>query len=114
MHFFIPINSTKLFTFCSICYSHRYFIQNPLLAFLSISGLIYVLGYSAFVGLAIIIITGPVSYIVGRWLNKVQDELMTSTDARVNSMNELLNGIRIIKCKVPFVCMVYIFIVICI
>ncbi|KAI8849966.1 P-loop containing nucleoside triphosphate hydrolase protein [Chytridium lagenaria] len=78
-------------------YSQRQFVQDPIVTVLSVGGLIYVLGWSALVGLAVIFISGPASGFIGSWLNRVQDELMESTDKRVNIVNEMLNGIRIIK-----------------
>jgi hypothetical protein len=59
----------------------------------------YVLGPAALAGLAIILISGPVTAKLGGIMNKVQEQLMTSTDKRVNAINEVLSGIRIIKCK---------------
>ncbi|KAJ3197071.1 hypothetical protein HK101_006256 [Irineochytrium annulatum] len=80
-----------------MCYAHRTLIQTPLTAIFSIVGLVLVLGPSALVGLTVILISGPASGVVGSWLNKVQDELMSSMDKRVNITNEVLSGIRIIK-----------------
>ncbi|KAJ3098524.1 hypothetical protein HDU97_003943 [Phlyctochytrium planicorne] len=78
-------------------YSHRSFCQNIVSTVLSVTGLIYVLGWPALAGLTIVLISGPASGFVGSWLNKVQDEMMASTDKRVNIVNEMLSGIRIIK-----------------
>ncbi|KAJ1565928.1 hypothetical protein HK405_011321, partial [Cladochytrium tenue] len=69
-------------------YSHRIVIQTPLAAVLAVSGLIYVMGVSALFGLAALLISVPIASFLGYLITKVQDDLMTSTDKRVNAVNE--------------------------
>ncbi|KAF9270617.1 hypothetical protein L218DRAFT_983085 [Marasmius fiardii PR-910] len=56
-----------------------------------------VLGWSALVGLAMMILTLPVPWIVARLVQKVQDQRMKRTDGRVQSVTETMNVLRMIK-----------------
>ncbi|TFY68446.1 hypothetical protein EVJ58_g1015 [Rhodofomes roseus] len=56
-----------------------------------------VLGWSAFVGLASIIILFPVPGLIGTMIRKIQVAKMKKTDARVQTATETMNVIRIIK-----------------
>ncbi|KAJ3401839.1 hypothetical protein HDV05_000235, partial [Chytridiales sp. JEL 0842] len=91
----MSVDSERIREYCS--YSHRLFVQYPIALAMSVTGLMYVLGPSALAGLTIILVSGPVTAKLGGWMNKVQEQLMASTDKRVNAVNEVLNGIRIIK-----------------
>jgi ATP-binding cassette subfamily C (CFTR/MRP) protein 1 len=60
--------------------------------------LIYLqVGVSTFVGLALIIVTIPLNGVVFYWLGEIRKLKVVQTDKRVKLMNEILNGIRIIK-----------------
>ena len=60
--------------------------------------LIYLqVGVSTFVGLGLIIITIPLNGVVFGWLGEIRKRKVLVTDKRVKLMNEVLNGIRIIK-----------------
>ncbi|KAJ1555981.1 hypothetical protein HK405_009435, partial [Cladochytrium tenue] len=72
-------------------YSNRIVIKTPLATILAVSGLIYVMGVSALFGLAALLISVPIASFLGYLITKVQDDLMTSTDKRVNAVNEMLN-----------------------
>ncbi|KAG9043232.1 hypothetical protein FS837_009847, partial [Tulasnella sp. UAMH 9824] len=56
-----------------------------------------ILGWAAFVGLAVVIGTSPIPGYVGTFLNKIQVEQMKMTDARVQSVTETLGVIRMVK-----------------
>ncbi|KAJ3212518.1 hypothetical protein HDU82_000940 [Entophlyctis luteolus] len=78
------------------------YIQDPLINFpvsitLAFVGLYSVLGMSSLAGLGVIILTGPIATILGKWVDKIQEDYMKSVDKRVAVTNETLNGIRIIK-----------------
>ncbi|KAF8201224.1 P-loop containing nucleoside triphosphate hydrolase protein [Mycena galopus ATCC 62051] len=53
--------------------------------------------YSAFVGLATIIIMLPIPGYVGKWVQTVQRELSKKTDSRIQSVSETMNLLRMIK-----------------
>lgn len=57
----------------------------------------YQVGVATFVGLGLIIIVIPLNGIVFYWLGEVRKLKVLQTDKRVKMMNEILNGIRIIK-----------------
>ncbi|KAI8621550.1 ABC transporter type 1, transmembrane domain-containing protein [Chytriomyces sp. MP71] len=80
-----------------ICYLQDPIINLPISITLAFVGLYQVIGLSALAGLAVILLSGPVSTILGTWVNRVQEEYMKSVDKRVAITNETLSGIRIIK-----------------
>ncbi|GAA5992543.1 hypothetical protein JCM5350_008275 [Sporobolomyces pararoseus] len=59
--------------------------------------LYFLLGWSAFVALGVIVGFAPVSSIVSKKYGGVQEEIMKATDKRVTLVQELLNSIRILK-----------------
>lgn len=59
------------------------------------------LGVAAFVGLLASLVFLPLNHYSSKWYAKSQDELMEARDKRVSLMNEVLNSIRMIKCKHP-------------
>lgn len=61
------------------------------LAFISLYNL---LGWSAFVGVAIMIISIPLNTMVARFLKKLQETQMKNRDKRTRLMSELLANIR--------------------
>ncbi|KAJ2999430.1 hypothetical protein HDV02_002915 [Globomyces sp. JEL0801] len=91
----MSVDSERVRTFIS--YAHDMFIQVPVSIVISISSLFLVLGWSAFVGIALIACLGPITTYLGKLVLAYQEELLANTDARVSIMNELLQGIRIVK-----------------
>ncbi|KAE9409320.1 P-loop containing nucleoside triphosphate hydrolase protein [Gymnopus androsaceus JB14] len=73
------------------------FIQVPLQIVLCVAFLYVILGWSAFVGLAIILLSFPVPGLVGKLFHGVQTNLLQATDSRVSQVVETLNMIRLIK-----------------
>ncbi|KAJ6611201.1 hypothetical protein B0H10DRAFT_2165893 [Mycena sp. CBHHK59/15] len=73
------------------------FVYMPLQLILCIWFLYVVLGWSAFVGMAAIIVMLPIPGYVGKWVQAVQRELSKKTDARVQSVSEVMNLLRMIK-----------------
>ncbi|KAJ3286256.1 hypothetical protein HDU76_008004, partial [Blyttiomyces sp. JEL0837] len=69
----------------------------PIQIIISISALMVVVGWPALAGLAVMIMTMPVTYFISNWTNEVFDRLMDRADKRTNVVNEALQGIRIIK-----------------
>ncbi|KAG8995370.1 hypothetical protein FRB90_000200, partial [Tulasnella sp. 427] len=64
---------------------------------LSIWFLYKILGWAAFVGLGVMILTIPIPGYVASFLNTIQIEQMKMTDARVQSVTDTLGVIRMIK-----------------
>ncbi|KAJ3338789.1 hypothetical protein HDU91_001122, partial [Kappamyces sp. JEL0680] len=73
------------------------FIHMPIVVVVSLTSLFFVLGWASLAGVACIILLGPVSTLLGNMIVKYQEEQLKNTDARVGIMNELLQGIRIVK-----------------
>jgi ABC-type multidrug transport system fused ATPase/permease subunit len=80
-----------------MCYIHGIILGTPLSIILTFVFLYQILGWSSLVGFLAIAASGPLNGYLGSWINQIQDELMTTTDNRVDATNEILNGIRIIK-----------------
>ncbi|KAI8342171.1 P-loop containing nucleoside triphosphate hydrolase protein [Chlamydoabsidia padenii] len=69
----------------------------PLQIAICIAALYRLLGYAAFYGVLVMIITQPVTYWIGRKFEGYQKTLMGATDRRIKLVNELLGAIRIVK-----------------
>lgn len=78
-----------------------FFLSNSICAPLQIGACLYMIyrqvGVATFVGLGYTFFTTPVSGVVFGIVFGLRKKKMTFTDARVKLMNEILNGIRIIK-----------------
>ncbi|KAF9809990.1 hypothetical protein IEO21_07182 [Rhodonia placenta] len=73
------------------------FVMVPVQTFLCVWFLYSVLGWSAFVGMAVIVLLLPVPGSVAKMIRGVQVEKMKKTDARVQGVTEAMNVIRMIK-----------------
>ncbi|KAL0577586.1 hypothetical protein V5O48_004384, partial [Marasmius crinis-equi] len=69
----------------------------PLQVGLGIAFLYYLLGWSALVGFATMVLLGPLPGVVTQMIQKVQAERMKRTDARVQVITEVVNVVRMIK-----------------
>ncbi|RKO93601.1 ABC transporter type 1, transmembrane domain-containing protein, partial [Blyttiomyces helicus] len=78
-------------------YAHRIILEIPLSIILSFGGLFATVGWAAFAGLAAIVVLIPVGSFIGKMISDMQETLMATTDKRVNAINEMLQGIRVIK-----------------
>jgi ATP-binding cassette subfamily C (CFTR/MRP) protein 1 len=78
-----------------------YVINNMVVAPFQIAIILYLIflqvGVSAFVGLGYMIIISPFNGIMLNAINQTRKKKMIDTDSRVKLMNEVLNGIRVIK-----------------
>ncbi|KAI8912689.1 P-loop containing nucleoside triphosphate hydrolase protein, partial [Gorgonomyces haynaldii] len=59
--------------------------------------LIYVAGWAGLAGFGVMLVMMPIGALIGRLTERLQRKLMKSTDARINAINEVLQGIRILK-----------------
>lgn len=90
----MSVDSTRLQDFCTyglIALSGPFQIT---LAFISLYNL---LGWSAFVGVAIMVVSVPLNAFTARILKKMQEKQMKNRDRRTKLMSELLNNIKSIK-----------------
>ncbi|KAI8915587.1 P-loop containing nucleoside triphosphate hydrolase protein [Gorgonomyces haynaldii] len=76
---------------------HTVLIEMPLSVFMSVSALLYLLGTPALAGLAVMLLTMPLTSFVLTRLYKVLRESRLLMDARIQKTNEALHGIKIIK-----------------
>ncbi|KZP16764.1 P-loop containing nucleoside triphosphate hydrolase protein [Athelia psychrophila] len=72
-------------------------VNMPLLVGLSIWFLYVILGWSAFVGLAVMVLLSPLPGAVASMIQSVQVARMQKTDARVQNVTETMNVLRMIK-----------------
>ncbi|KAJ7756352.1 P-loop containing nucleoside triphosphate hydrolase protein [Mycena metata] len=72
-------------------------VYMPLMFILSIWFLYAILGWSTFVGLATIFAMLPVPGYLGKWVQTIQRDLAKKRDARVQSVSETINLLRMIK-----------------
>ncbi|XP_074603021.1 multidrug resistance-associated protein 1-like [Brevipalpus obovatus] len=71
--------------------------SGPMTILISIYLLYQELGYSAFIGFTVMLLIIPVNSLVASYSKKMQSELMRKKDERIKFLNEIINGIRIIK-----------------
>jgi ATP-binding cassette, subfamily C (CFTR/MRP), member 1 len=71
--------------------------SGPLQICISMVLLYQLLGPSALVGLAVMLLMIPINAFVARFQSRFQTQLMSVKDERVRMMNETLGGIRVIK-----------------
>ncbi|KAJ3253173.1 hypothetical protein HK103_000814 [Boothiomyces macroporosus] len=90
----MSVDSAKIMEVC--CYL-MYLWSTPLQILMIIGYLLYIAGWAGAVGLAVMIIMLLFTGMVGRLIVTTQTNLMKKSDARVNSSNELLQSIRVIK-----------------
>ncbi|KAI0640442.1 P-loop containing nucleoside triphosphate hydrolase protein [Trametes meyenii] len=72
-------------------------VESPFQITLSIIFLYQILGWSALVGLAMMIITLPLPGYITKLIQGVQKEKMRRTDSRVQTVTEMMNVIRMVK-----------------
>ncbi|KAJ3561287.1 hypothetical protein NP233_g10282 [Leucocoprinus birnbaumii] len=90
----MSVDATRLQDFCTyglIAFS------GPLQIILAFVSLYNLLGWAAFVGVAIMIISIPLNTYIARVLKGMQEKQMKNRDKRTRLMSELLNNIKSIK-----------------
>ncbi|KAI8811583.1 P-loop containing nucleoside triphosphate hydrolase protein [Cladochytrium replicatum] len=80
-----------------ICYLHEFFVHLPVAIICSLSFLVLVMGWSALIGVAALFALLPAGHLLGKMVSKFEMEELLATDKRVNLINEVLQGIRIVK-----------------
>ncbi|VDC06815.1 unnamed protein product [Peniophora sp. CBMAI 1063] len=73
------------------------FVFAPLQCVISIYGLHLLLGWSAFVGLAVMLVCFPFPGLIVRKMQGMQKEVMKKTDTRVSAVTEMLSVLRMVK-----------------
>jgi ABC-type multidrug transport system fused ATPase/permease subunit len=80
-----------------LSYLQECFISFPLSLIISLFSLYAFLGWSSLIGFAIIALIGPITANIGKYVLRYEKHLLQKTDSRINAINEVLQGIRIIK-----------------
>lgn len=90
----MSVDATRLQDFCTY---GLITISGPYQIFLAFVSLYNILGWPAFVGVAIMIVSIPLNTAIARYLKKLQEQQMKGRDKRTRLMSELLANIRSIK-----------------
>ncbi|KZT53818.1 hypothetical protein CALCODRAFT_486059 [Calocera cornea HHB12733] len=72
-------------------------LQAPLQLLIGLWFLYAILGWAAVVGMAVMVASIPLPSQVAAWVQTIQNERMKKTDARVQSITETMNVIRMVK-----------------
>ncbi|KAJ5108547.1 hypothetical protein N7456_005222 [Penicillium angulare] len=78
-------------------YLHFLWASVPVQIIMAVTLLYKIMGFSSFAGIAIMVLMLPVNLFIARQFNKVQNQILKGTDARIHATNEVLQNIRIIK-----------------
>ncbi|KAH8701779.1 putative ABC bile acid transporter [Talaromyces proteolyticus] len=91
----MAIDSFKVSEACA--YLHFLWASVPTQVIVAIVLLYRVLGFSSFAGIGLMVLILPVNLFIARSFRVIQNEILSKTDARIHSTNEVLQNIRIIK-----------------
>lgn len=93
----INLMAVDAFKVSEICGYLHYFVGAILMATIAIALLYGLLGWSALVGSASIVLLMPVNYKLAMKLGDLQKDMLAITDQRIQKLNEAFQSIRIIK-----------------
>ena len=91
----MAVDSFKLSEICA--YLHFLWAEAPVQLTVCILLLYRILGYTSLVSVLIMMLAMPLNYYIAQQFSRAQKRVMTATDARINTTNEVLQNIRIIK-----------------
>ena len=78
-------------------YMHFLWATTPVQVIVSVLLLYRILGYSSIAGIGMMVILLPVYMFIAKQFTKTQKKILAATDKRIDSTNEALQNIRIIK-----------------
>jgi ABC-type multidrug transport system fused ATPase/permease subunit len=78
-------------------YLHFLWASVPVQVIMAVTLLYHIMGFSSFAGIALMALMLPINLFIARQFNKVQNQILKGTDARIHATNEVLQNIRIIK-----------------
>jgi ABC-type multidrug transport system fused ATPase/permease subunit len=78
-------------------YLHFLWASVPVQLIMAVTLLYHIMGFSSFAGIALMVLMLPINLFIARQFNKVQNQILKGTDARIHATNEVLQNIRIIK-----------------
>lgn len=91
----MAIDSFKVSESCA--YLHFLWASVPVQVIIAVILLYRILGFSSFAGIGLMCLILPVNVLIARQFSIIQNAILTKTDARIHSTNEMLQSIRIIK-----------------
>ena len=91
----MSVDSFKLSEICA--YLHFLWAESPVQLAVCVFLLYRILGYTSFVSVVIMILAMPLNYYIAQQFSRTQKRIMAATDARINTTNEVLQNMRIIK-----------------
>lgn len=78
-------------------YLHFLWAAVPVQVVAAVTLLYYVMGFSSFAGIGLMVLALPLNLFIAKQFTTVQKRILAGTDARINATNEILQNIRIIK-----------------
>ncbi|KAH0537387.1 hypothetical protein FGG08_005829 [Glutinoglossum americanum] len=78
-------------------YLHLLWGSVPIQIIVAVTLLYMILGLSSIAGIGAMLLLLPINIVIARRFRKIQKRIMAATDGRINSTNEVLQNIRIIK-----------------
>ncbi|KAH0609923.1 uncharacterized protein H6S33_012469 [Morchella sextelata] len=91
----MAVDSFKVAEVCA--YLHYLIAAVPVQVVIAIALLYQILGWSSIAGIGVMILLLPINYYISSQFSKIQQAIMSTTDKRIHTTNEVLQNIRIIK-----------------
>lgn len=91
----MAVDSFKVAEVCS--YLHFLIAGVPMQVIIAVVLLYQILGWSSIAGIGVMVLLLPINYFISSKFSKIQQAIMTTTDKRIHTTNEVLQNIRIIK-----------------
>lgn len=91
----MAVDSFKVAEVCA--YLHFLIAAVPMQVFIAVVLLYQILGWSSIAGIGVMVLLLPINYYISSQFSKIQEAIMTTTDKRIHTTNEVLQNIRIIK-----------------
>ncbi|KAF3992366.1 hypothetical protein FT663_02293 [Candidozyma haemuli var. vulneris] len=93
----INLMAIDAFKVSEVCGYLHFFVGGTLMLVVCTVLLYNLLGWSALAGSAAIIVFLPINYKLSQWTGEAQKDMLSTTDKRIQKMNETFSSIRIIK-----------------
>lgn len=91
----MAVDSFKVAEVCA--YLHFLVAAVPVQVIIAVTLLYQILGWSSIAGIGVMILLLPINYYISSQFSKIQQAIMSTTDKRIHTTNEVLQNIRIIK-----------------
>ncbi|EWC45608.1 hypothetical protein DRE_05169 [Drechslerella stenobrocha 248] len=91
----MAVDSFKVAEVCA--YLHFLVAATPVQLTVAILLLYQVLGWSSIAGIGVMFALFPINYLISRQFGRIQNKIMSITDKRIQTTNEVLQNVRIIK-----------------